>query len=110
MRTFYIALSIAGFLFPVFCFSLHFSQRGETAWSEFFVAPFATWVISGFTWDLLITATAATVWMKSESDRLKMTGFGWHVFAIFAVGICFAFPTFLSRRESYLIRQEGNPH
>ena len=104
MRLFYGSLSVAGFLLPILCFSLHFSRRGETAWSEFFAAPFATWVISGFTWDLLITSTVATVWMKSESSRLKMTGFGWHFLAIFAVGICFALPTFLFRREAFLLR------
>ncbi len=109
MRLFYGSLSVAGFLLPVLCFSLHFSGRGETAWSEFWLAPFATWVISGFTWDLLITATAATVWMKSESSRLKMTGFGWHFVAIFAVGICFALPTFLFRREAYLKRNGEKP-
>ena len=102
MRLFYGILSAAGFLLPVICFSLHFNRRGETAWSEFFAAPFATWVVSGFTWDLLVTATAAAVWMKSESSRLKMTGFGWHFIAIFAVGICFALPTFLFRREGYV--------
>ncbi len=102
MRVFYGSLSVAGFLLPILCFSLHFTRRGETAWSEFFAAPFATWVISGFTWDLLITAMAATVWMRSETRRLKMPGFGWHFLAIFAVGICFALPTFLFRREAYL--------
>ena len=102
MRLFYGILSAAGFLLPVICFSLHFTRRGETAWSEFFAAPFATWVVSGFTWDLLVTATAAAVWMKSESSRLKMAGFGWHFIAMFAVGICFALPTFLFRREGYV--------
>ncbi len=105
MRLVYGTLSVAGFLLPVLCFSLHFTRRGENAWSEFVAAPFATWVISGFTWDLLISATAAAVWMKSESGRLKMTGFGWHFLAIFAVGICFALPTFLFRRETYLNKE-----
>ena len=109
MRLFYGTLSVVGFLLPVLCFTLHFTCRGETAWSEFFSAPFATWVISGFTWDLLITATAATVWMKSESSRLKMAGFGWHFFSIFAVGICFALPTFLFRREAYLKNKGVEP-
>ena len=108
MRWFYGTLSAAGFLFPVFCFSLHFTSRGENAWAEFFLAPFATWVISGFSWDLIITATAATVWMKSESSRLKMRGFGWHFIAIFAVGICFALPTFLFRREALLYKMVAN--
>lgn len=109
MRLFYGSLSVAGFLLPVLCFGLHFTRRGEIAWIEFFAAPFATWVISGFTWDLMITATAATVWMKSESSRLKMTGSGWHFIAIFAVGICFALPTFLFRREEYLKRNGVKP-
>jgi mannose/fructose/N-acetylgalactosamine-specific phosphotransferase system component IIC len=105
MRWIYGALSVAGLLLPMVCFGLHFSRRGESAWHEFFLAPFATWVISGFTWDLLITATVATVWMKVESDRLKMTGFFWHLIAIFAVGICFALPTFLFRREAHLMQK-----
>jgi mannose/fructose/N-acetylgalactosamine-specific phosphotransferase system component IIC len=102
MRWIYGALSVAGFLLPMLCFSLHFSRRGESAWTEFFLAPFGSWVISGFTWDLLITATVATFWMKAESDRFKIPGFLWHFLAIFAVGICFALPTFLFRREAYL--------
>lgn len=102
MKIAFAFLSICGLLFPVLCFSLHFSQRGEAAWREFFAAPFATWVISGFTWDLLITAAASTIWMSSEARRLKMPGFHWHFLAIFLVGICFALPTFLFRREGYL--------
>jgi len=102
MKIAYACLSICGLFFPVLCFGLHFSGRGEVAWTEFFAAPFATWVISGFTWDLLITATACTLWMYSESRRLKIPGFYWHFAAIFLVGICFALPTFLCRREGYL--------
>ncbi len=102
MRLVYGVLSVLGLVLPVVCFSIHFTQRQDTAWTEFFMAPFATWVISGFSWDLLITATTATVWMQRESTRLKMPGFLWHFLAIFAVGICFAFPTFLFRREAYL--------
>ena len=102
MKIVFACLSICGLFFPVLCFGLHFSGRGEVAWPEFFAAPFATWVISGFTWDLLITASACTIWMHSESRRLKIPGFYWHFAAIFLVGICFALPTFLFRRELYL--------
>ncbi|MCU0707004.1 MAG: DUF2834 domain-containing protein [Pirellula sp.] len=102
IRYFYAALSIAGLLMPMICFGIHFSRGGDSAWSEFFAAPFATWVISGFSWDLMLTATACTVWMAVESKRLGMRGFVWHFLLIFAVGICFALPTFLYRREGYL--------
>jgi hypothetical protein len=101
MRIVYLILSILGFVAPMICFGIHFSSRGDSAWSEFFAAPYATWVISGFSWDLMITATAATIWMYQESKRLRMKGFAWQVLLIFTVGICFALPTFLYRRESH---------
>ena len=101
MKQVYLLLSTIGLVAPMICFGIHFTQRPESAWAEFFAAPFATWVISGFSWDLMITATAATVWMANEAKRLKMPGFLFHFAAIFLVGICFALPTFLFRRVSY---------
>jgi hypothetical protein len=102
MKAIYAILSVFGFILPVVCFTNHFVRQGDQAWPEFFAAPFATWVISGFSWDLMVTATACTIWMHSESRRLKMNGFYWHFLLIFLVGICFALPTFLYRRERYL--------
>lgn len=102
MRYVYLVLSIIGLLMPMICFGVHFTSRGEQAWSEFFAAPFATWVISGFSWDLMITATTVTIWMQHEARRLKIPGFYWHFALIFLVGICFALPTFLYRRERWL--------
>jgi hypothetical protein len=78
MRNIYLALSIIGLIMPMICFGVHFTSRGDNAWSEFFAAPFATWVISGFSWDLMITATTITLWMQREAKRLKMPGFYWH--------------------------------
>jgi len=102
MKTFYAIASGFGLLLPIFCFSKHFIGRGDSAWPEFFAAPFSTWVLSGFTWDLLLTATVRTIWMSIEARRLKIPGFYWHFAAIFLVGICFALPTFLLRREAYV--------
>ena len=107
MKFVYGVLSILGLLLPVVCFTNHFVFRGDSAWTEFFAAPFATWVISGFSWDLILTATACTIWMVSESKRLKMRGFIWHFIAIFLVGICFALPSFLYRRERVLEHQRA---
>jgi hypothetical protein len=42
--------------------------------------------------------------MGSEAKRLKLSGFGWHFVAIFLVGMCFALPTFLYRRQAILER------
>lgn len=102
MRIIYGVLSIAGLILPMVCFGTHFTRAGERGWPEFWAAPFATWVIAGFSWDLILTATACTIWMANESKRLKIKGFVWHFLAIFLVGICFALPTFLYRREAYL--------
>jgi hypothetical protein len=105
MRTVYLILSLLGFMMPMICFGIHFTSRGPTAWPEFFAAPFANWVISGFSWDLLITASAATIWMQREAKRLRIPGFHWHFVLIFLVGICFALPTFLYRREQYVAKR-----
>jgi hypothetical protein len=102
LRYVYAALSVVGLILPMVCFGIHFTRAGEQAWGEFFAAPFATWVISGFSWDLMLTATACTIWMATESKRLGMRGFVWHFAVIFLVGICFALPTFLYRRERFL--------
>lgn len=109
MKYVYGVLSLLGLLLPVVCFTNHFLYRGDSAWSEFFAAPFATWVISGFSWDLILTATACTCWMAAESKRLRMNGFVWHFCAIFLVGICFALPTFLYRREVHLAGERSFP-
>jgi len=104
MRTVYAVMAVAGLMLPMVCFGVHFTRAGERGWPEFWAAPFATWVISGFSWDLMLTATACTIWMASESRRLGIKVFVWHFLAIFLVGICFALPTFLYRREGYLSR------
>jgi hypothetical protein len=106
MKTVYLLLSIVGLIMPMICFGIHFTSRPEQAWQEFFAAPFATWVISGFSWDLLISATTITIWMATEAKRLKIPGFYWHFAFIFLVGICFALPTFLYRREYYVSKQK----
>jgi hypothetical protein len=105
----YAILSVAGLILPMVCFGIHFTQGSDRAWEQFFAAPFATWVISGFSWDLILTATACTVWMLSESKRLAMRGFAWHCLLIFVVGICFALPTFLYRRERALLARQLSP-
>jgi len=55
MKIAFACLSICGLFFPVLCFGLHFSGRGEVEWSEFFAAPFATvgrtgWEVFAYVW------------------------------------------------------------
>jgi hypothetical protein len=102
MRSIYIVLFILGTLFPMVCFGKHFGGGSADAWAQFWAAPFASWVISGFSWDLIITASACTTWMIVESRRLKMGGVVWQVLLVFAVGMSCSLPLFLFRRETRL--------
>ena len=102
MRTVYFILFLLGTLFPLVCFYMHFSGGFPDAWGKFWAAPFASWVISGFSWDLIITATVATIWMVAETKRLGMGGIPMQIILIFAVGMSCSLPLFLFRRELFL--------
>jgi hypothetical protein len=88
------------------CFGIHFGGNPADGWTQFWAAPFASWVISGFSWDLMITATACTTWMVVESRRLKMGGVIWQVALVFAVGMSCSLPLFLYRREAKLFARQ----
>jgi hypothetical protein len=105
MRNVYLLMFVLGTIFPVVCFSMHFTNGQAGGWPQFWAAPFATWVISGFSWDLILTATTATIWMVSESRRLQMKGILWQILLIFAIGICCSLPLFMLRREGRLQQQ-----
>jgi hypothetical protein len=52
--------------------------------------------------DLLIGASAVTVWIVSESRRLKMRGLPWVLLASVTIAFAFAAPLFLYLRERRL--------
>ena len=57
--------------------------------------------------DLFIGAGAVTVWIFSESRKLKMKNM-WIVFSSFLIAFAFAAPLFLFLRERRLIEIEAN--
>jgi len=100
LTVFYWVMAVVGFVLPVICFAVHFGNSVDAqAWPQFFAAPWLTWATAGFSWDLIITATTLTVWMSVESRRMGMPGLWWNLAIIFLVGMSFALPVFLLRRE-----------
>jgi len=95
----YSFMAIIGFILPMICFGYHFGSGMADAWPKFFAAPWLTWATAGFSWDLLITATTLVIWICAESRRLSMPGVGWNLAVVFLVGMSFALPVFLLRRE-----------
>jgi hypothetical protein len=99
----YRVMAIFGFVLPMICFSVHFGTSTDNqAWQRFFAAPWLTWATSGFSWDLMATATTLMIWMTVESKRIAMKGLAWNLAVVFLVGMSFALPVFLLRRERYL--------
>ena len=103
LTVFYGMMAFVGFILPMICFGVHFGNSVDAqAWPRFFAAPWLTWATAGFSWDLMITATTLTVWMSVESRRMGMRGLWWNLAIIFLVGMSFALPVFLLRRERRL--------
>jgi len=58
--------------------------------------------------DLIIGAGAITVWIISESRRLKMKNLWIVIFTMFTIAFAFAAPLFLFLRERRLLELEAN--
>ena len=56
--------------------------------------------------DLAIGATAITVWMVSESRRLRLRGLGWVLLSCVTIAFAFGAPMFLYLRERRLAELE----
>ena len=58
--------------------------------------------------DLLIGASAVTIWMVSEARRLQMRGLPWVLLGCVTVAFAFGAPLFLHLRERRLLEIERN--
>jgi len=56
--------------------------------------------------DLAIGATAVTIWMVSESRRLRVRGIGWILLSCVTIAFAFGAPMFLYLRERRLAELE----
>ena len=93
----YLLLSIAG-LIGTWYFNFLAIKQGRDFFADWGSSP----AVSSATTDLLITATAASIFMYYESKKLKMK-YGWlFILGSFVTAIAFTFPLFLAFRERKL--------
>ena len=93
----YLLLSVAG-LIGTWYFNLLAIKQGRNFFADWGSSP----AVSSATTDLLIAASAASIFMFYESKRLKMK-YGWlFILGSFVTAIAFTFPLFLAFRERKL--------
>ena len=56
--------------------------------------------------DLLVSASAITIWMVSEQRRLQIRGFTWVMLSCVTIAFAFGAPLFLCLRERRLLELE----
>ena len=76
----------------------------EPSGEAFFAAWFATPAVSSLAWDLLATASAASIFIILEGRRLGIRWYGAYVVLSFVTAVGFTFPLFLAVRERRLAR------
>jgi hypothetical protein len=90
-------LSVAG-LIGTWYFNLLAISQGRNFFADWSSTP----AVSSATTDLLVAASAASIFMFYESKRLKMK-YGWlFILGSFVTAIAFTFPLFLAFRERKL--------
>ena len=90
----YLLLAIIG-LIGTWYFNLLAIQQGRNFFEDWGSTP----AVSSATTDLLITASAASIFIYYESRRLKIK-YGWlFILGSFVTAIAFTFPLFLAIRE-----------
>jgi hypothetical protein len=91
----YLVLAIAGLVGTAY-----FNVRGFLEPSGSFLgAWFANPAVSSLSVDLLIAASAASVFIIVEGRRLKMRLYWLYVVGSFVTAVAFTFPLFLAMRE-----------
>jgi hypothetical protein len=105
-KAFYMALGLVGTVLAYSQFIPYFLEGGGIA--EFLPLAFANRVAAGLALDLLITASAALMFISDESRRLKVPYTWLAILAVPTVGMCLGLPLFLYFREDALERQAAS--
>lgn len=90
----YLLLSMAG-LVGTWYFNILAIQQGSDFFSDWSSSP----AVSSATTDLLVAASAASIFMYFEGKRLKMKNVWLYILGSFVTAIAFTFPLFLAMRE-----------
>jgi hypothetical protein len=104
----YLALAVAGGVLPWLANLAFLKQYGPSFDLGLFVGlandnPAA----QSLSRDLAVGASAVTIWMVSESRRLKMRGLPWVLLSCVTVAFAFGAPLFLHLRERRLRELEN---
>jgi hypothetical protein len=95
----YLVLSLMGLVIPVyFNFIADWTSLDNPWWKPIVDFP----VMSSFTADLFICASAAILFMVVEGKRIQMKNVWVYIILSMVVAIAFAFPLFLYMRERQL--------
>ena len=99
----YLALAVAGAILP-WLSNWEFIQMHGAAFDLglFVQLANANPAAQSLSRDLLVGASAVTIWMVSEARRLKMRGLPWVLLSCVTVAFAFGAPLFLHLRERRL--------
>jgi len=101
----YAVCAVAGLVVPWY-YNLEYIRQSQIipAVADYFRDGTATPLAASLTWDLLITASAGSVFMVMEMRRLKMRYIWLYVAGSFLIAFAFVLPLFLLNRERVLER------
>lgn len=104
MQWIYLALAVAGAIFPWLANAEFIREYGQTFdLSQFIELANANPAARSLSRDLLIGATAVTIWIINEARRLKMRGLWIVLLGSVTIAFAFAAPLFLFLRERRLL-------
>ena len=110
LKVVYALLALLGAVLP-WSFNLQFFNEAATPSMGYFVALcFANPASSSITIDLLIGATAFSVWMLAEARRLGIRHVWVYLLLTMFVAFAFAAPLFLFVRQQRLERHAAADH
>ncbi len=99
----YLALAVAGGVLPWLANLEFLRQHGPSFDLALFVGQAnVNPAAQSLSRDLAVGATAVTIWMVSESRRLRMRGLAWVLLSCVTIAFAFGAPLFLHLRERRL--------
>jgi hypothetical protein len=106
----YLALALAGGVLPWLANLDFLRQHGPSFDLALFVGQAnANPAAQSLSRDLAVGAIAVTIWMVSESRRLRMRGLAWVLLSCVTIAFAFGAPLFLHLRERRLRELEATP-
>ena len=96
----YLLLAALGLLLPWGFHLKYLSGGGSFAPGPFLAAVTANPLVAGITIDVYLAAVVASVWMVRDARRRGLRHAWVWVVLCFAVGLAFAWPLYLARREA----------